>query len=455
MARQKFSYTFIAIFTIILLVIVYLHANFRSNDISSEFSSKPYSQSEDTLRVLLYAHSSDYFMFRSTPIGFQYELLNNLAKALNKKLDLTINGNPDEVFSLAFANQYDIVAMDFQKDPITSQLLTLSIPHSQSYTVLIERVPEKGDTLRDNNLYIPAQFPAKVSTDSLDNPKSWHIAYSSGMTNEDLFDLLQNKKVNYIVSDYQTAITLLPFYPDLQMGQTLGEKFDRTWVLNDYNKVLNKQINDWLADYKESKGYASLCKKYFSQYSHVLSYTSPKKRSRHISPYDHLIKRYAKKQGLDWRLVASIIYEESKFQSNLIGMGGSFGLMQMMPATGARYGISADSSPEEQIRAGVTLISQLKRRYKGHVENEDDMLHFICAAYNAGAGHIQDAQRLCEKYGEDKYVWANVAKYLELKSESQYYNDPVVKLGYYPGRHSVRYAERVITRYNGYKATVK
>lgn len=454
MARQKISYTFIAIFTIILLVIVYLHTNFRSDHNSSEFPSKPYSQSEDTLRVLLYAHSSDYFMFRSTPIGFQYELLNNLAKSLNKKLDLTVNGNPDEVFSMAFSNQYDIVAMDFQKDPITSQLLTLSIPHSQSYAVLIERVPEKNDTINDFNLYIPAQFPAKISTDSLDN-SDWKIAYSSGMTIEDLFDLLQNKKVSHIVSDYQTAITLLPFYPDLQIVKTLGEKFDRTWVLNDHNDTLNKQVNKWLDEYKKSKSYASLCKKYFSPYSHLLSYTSPKKQSRRISPYDHLLKRYAKKQGLDWRFVASIIYEESKFQSNLIGMGGSFGLMQMMPGTGARYGISHDSTPEEQIRAGVTFISQLKRRYKDHVENEDDLLHFICAAYNAGAGHIQDAQRLCEKFGEDKYVWSNVAKYLELKSESQYYNDPVVKLGYYPGRHTVKYAERVISRYNGYKTIVK
>lgn len=421
---------------------------------SETLSSQVHTPSDDTLRVLLYAHSSDYFMFRSTPIGFQYELLNDLAKGLNMKLDLTINGNPDEVYPQAFGNRYDIVAMDFKKNHFVAQLLTLSLPHSQSHPVLIERVPQEGDSIFRRILYVPAQFPTQIHTDSLPDPSSWVTAYSSELTTEEMFDLLQKKRMDYIVSDYQTALTLLPFFPDLEMSKQIGEDFDRSWVLNDYNEELNVRINQWLSEYKQSKEYDKLCKKYFSPHSKVLSYTSPQKRSKRISPYDRELKKYARPHHIDWRLVASIIYQESKFQSNLVGMGGSFGLMQMMPATAARYGITPESSPEEQIRGGIILISQLKKRYQ-NIPDDNDRLYFICAAYNAGSGHIQDAQRLCEKYGEDKTIWNNVAKYLELKSESQYYNDPVVKLGYYPGRHTVKYAERVIARYNGYKTIVK
>lgn len=454
MSRSRISYIFIAVCTIILLVIICLRPKQSTFSFTDALQSQAHAPGDDTLHVLLYAHSSDYFMFRSTPIGFQYELLNALAKGLDMKLDLTINGNPDEVYPQAFGNHYDIVAMDFKKNHFVAQLLTLSLPHSQSHPVLIERVPEKDDSLFHRILYVPAQFSAQISTDSLPDPSSWVTAYSSELTTEDLFDLLQKKRMDYIVSDYQTAITLLPFFPDLEMSKQIGEDFDRSWVLNDYNDSLNLRINNWLAEYKQSKEYEKLCKKYFSPHSKVLSYTSPQKRSKRISPYDRELKKYAKPLGIDWRLVASIIYQESKFQCNLVGMGGSFGLMQLMPGTAARYGITPESSPEEQIRGGIKLISQLKRRYR-NVEDDEDRLYFICAAYNAGSGHIQDAQRLCEKYGEDKYVWKNVAKYLELKSESQYYNDPVVKLGYYPGRHTVRYAEKVIARYKGYKATIK
>ena len=454
LSRSRISYIFIAVFTIILLVIIYLRPKQAPQPLTGPLLSQNYTQSDDTLRVLLYAHSSDYFMFRSTPIGFQYELLNALAKGLDMKLDLTLNGNPDEVYSQAFGNRYDIVAMDFKKNHFVAQLLTLSLPHSQSHPVLIERVPEEGDSTAHRILYVPAQFSSQISTDSLPDPSSWVTAYSSELTTEEMFDLLQKKKMDYIVSDYQTAITLLPFYSDLQMSRQIGEDFDRSWVLNDYNDELNQRINSWLAEYKQSKEYEKLCKKYFSPHSKVLNYTSPQTRSKRISPYDRELKKYAKPYRIDWRLVASIIYQESKFQSNLVGMGGSFGLMQLMPATAARYGITPESSPEEQIKGGIQLIAQLKRRYR-NVENDEDRLYFICAAYNAGSGHIQDAQRLCEKYGEDKYVWNNVAKYLELKSESQHYNDPVVKLGYYPGRHTVKYAERVIARYNGYKTMVK
>lgn len=454
MRKPRKSFIFIALCTIVLLVIIAIRTKQSHSTFTETLQSQPYTHSDDTLRVLLYAHSSDYFMFRGTPIGFQYELLRALANAFDMKLDLTVNGNPDEVYPQAFSNCYDIVAMDFQKNYFISQLLTLSIPHSKSYPVLIERIPQDNDSLHHRILYVPAQFSSQIHTDSLPNPSSWTTAYSSELTTEDMFELLQKKKMDYIVTDYQTALTLLPFYPDLQMSKQIGEEFDRTWVLNDYNIALNDRINKWLKEYKTSKQYTRLCKKYFSPQSTVLNYSSPQKQSKRISPYDLIIKKYSKPYDIDWRLVASIIYQESKFQSNLTGMGGSFGLMQMMPGTAARYGLTPNSTPEEQIKAGIILLSQLKHRYQ-NITNDEDRLYFICAAYNAGSGHILDAQRLCEKYGENKYIWNNVAKYLELKSESQYYNDPVVKFGYYPGHHSVKYAERVIARYNGYKAIVK
>ena len=62
---------------------------------------------------------------------------------------------------------------------------------------------------------------------------------------------------------------------------------------------------------------------------------------------------------IDWRFMSSIVWQESHFNSDLLGMGGSFGIMQMMPATAARYGITDTSSVEEQLWAGARYISYL------------------------------------------------------------------------------------------------
>jgi membrane-bound lytic murein transglycosylase F len=86
------------------------------------------------------------------------------------------------------------------------------------------------------------------------------------------------------------------------------------------------------------------------------------------------------------------------------------------------------------------------------VENEEEKLYFVAAAYNAGRGHIFDAQRLCAKFEDDFTKWNDVAKYLKLKSHHKFATDSVVKSGYFPGTHTVKYVQQVMERYTAYKA---
>ena len=90
------------------------------------------------------------------------------------------------------------------------------------------------------------------------------------------------------------------------------------------------------------------------------------------------------------------------------------------------------------------------------IKHEDDRLYVTAAAYNAGSGHLQDAMALCSKYETDSVdSWKMIFKYLELKSQRKYYNDPVVRCGYYPGGHSIKYAKEVMDRYHAYKHVYK
>ena len=166
------------------------------------------------------------------------------------------------------------------------------------------------------------------------------------------------------------------------------------------------------------------------------------------------MKRYGAKFGVDWRFVSSIIRQESGFKSDLVGMGGSFGVMQMMPATAANFGVTDTSSVEQQIYAGIRLIARLDHMFAKYVEDADERLYYVAAAYNAGSGHIVDACELCIKYGGDVTSWKEVSHYLLMKKEHKYYTDPVVKCGYYPGRHTVNYVEAVMNRYHGYRMSL-
>ena len=79
-------------------------------------------------------------------------------------------------------------------------------------------------------------------------------------------------------------------------------------------------------------------------------------------------------------------------------------------------------------------------------------MKFILAAYNAGPGHVLDAMKLAEKNGRDPQKWdGNVAVWLLKKSEPRYFNDTVVKNGYFRGTESVNFVSEILERYDHYK----
>ncbi len=69
-------------------------------------------------------------------------------------------------------------------------------------------------------------------------------------------------------------------------------------------------------------------------------------------------------------------------------------------------------------------------------------VEIILASYNAGAGHVEDAQRLTEKYGGNPQVWDDVSYWLLQKSTQQYSSDEVVKFGFCRGLEPVNYVSQ-------------
>lgn len=405
----------------------------------------------DRISILLHCHSSDYFLYKGRPIGFQYELIHHLCDSLGLKPRFTLSTDAAEVKEGIMDGTYDIIAVDLSDEVDDTTGIVFSVPHSTSFPVLICRDGDMADYPK--LLYVPAHFPGQLTPNDLWDGAEWEIIRSSDMDVEEFFGLLQDKKIHYLVSDYNTVLALLPFYPDLTIAARIGPEYQRRWVLHPANKTLNRRINDWLSDFRKTDSYKELCNKYLKPHTKYLTKGSQEKRSRKISSYDAVIKKLSKARGLDWRFVSSIIYQESRFTTTSIGVGGSFGIMQMMPGTGEKFGVDASSSVEAQLSAGISLIASINRQFRD-IEDENERMFFVAAAYNAGSGHIHDARSLCRKYGGNADVWLDVEPYLALKSDKKFYTDPVVRNGYFPGKHTIRYTHSVMDRYHGYTISV-
>lgn len=454
MKKKHHSYLFLGLATVVLCILLFSHGHLKYVPIKDKLKrEKSFDDHGDTIKALIFYHAADYFVYQGSVIGFQYDLIKQMGKDLNRPVVISIENDPDKAFLECFSHHYDIVGFDFEKDMFCPDYLTKSDAHSYTYPVLIMRKGTMTDSSRTRIVHASSKYYNQLDFSDLEQPDRWKLQHDVDATVEDLVEMLEDTIIDYVVCNYNVAITILPFYKNLVLGPRVGPNFARTWVLNSNNVELNDTINKWLWNYKQTEAYKKLCTKYLSRHSIVIENSFGKRRNN-ISSYDRCMKAASARCHIDWRFMSSIIYQESHFSSDVLGYGGSFGIMQMMPSTCAQYGISDTSTVEEQIWAGARYISYLYRIFENKVDTAE-IYYFVAGAYNSGPGHILDAMELCKKHGADYTHWDLVSQYLILKSHKEYYSDPVVKCGYYPGKHTVNYVQEVMNRYNGYVITKK
>lgn len=455
MNKKHVSYLFIALSTVVLFCLIISHGRIARSPFATRIKQQlVHKEANDTITALLFYHAADYFVYQGSVIGFQYDLLKQMSHDLKRPIRIDIESDPDKAFAESFTNKYDIVGMDYNKKIFPPQYITQSEPHSYTYPVLLMRKGTKWKEQEQHVIHVPAKYTTELDLKILDNPEKWKLVYEKDVTVEDLIGQLEDSTIDYMVCNYNVAITLLPFYTDLVAGPRLGNNFARTWILNSNKSKLNASINQWLKEFETTQRYLALCKRYLSRHSPVIKQSFGTHHRNHISSYDKYLKQISRQYGVDWRFVSSIIFQESRFSSDVLGMGGSYGIMQMMPCTYRQYGMSSNAEVDEQIRVGVKHIASLYSNFSKTADSTD-IYYFVAAAYNAGITHITDAQALCKKYGDNPRNWEQVSGYLRLKSFKKYYSDPVVHSGYYPGKHTVQYVNEVMSRYQGYLITKK
>lgn len=229
------------------------------------------------------------------------------------------------------------------------------------------------------------------------------------------------------------------------------------WAVAQGNSELAAALNGWykknmMADAVKEESFALSTKSVTRKvYSPMLN-----RAGGVISRYDHLFQQYASLARWDWRLVAAQCYQESTFDPQARSWAGACGLMQIMPSTADMLGLAFSDifDPEKNIAAACKYLGQLNGKFSD-VGSREERTKFILASYNGGFYHIRDAMALAEKYGKNKYSWADVSHYVLGLQSPQYYNDPVVKNGYMRGSETVGYVERIMGRYADYRGVAR
>lgn len=234
------------------------------------------------------------------------------------------------------------------------------------------------------------------------------------------------------------------------------------WAVRKDSPLLSASLSQWMtAHQKDFFDYTTIRIKSSSGRTYVprRKVSSPILNASRgqISVYDDIFKKYAISCGWDWRLIAAQAYQESAFDPQAVSHMGAMGLMQLMPGTARDVGVSQAEVfvPERNVQGATKLIKQLNTHYS-FITNGDERINFILAAYNAGSGHVDDARALAQKYGKNPNVWlGNVDAFVLKMSDSQYYNQPEVKYGYFRGSETYDYVNSIRARWSEYKKKIR
>ena len=122
---------------------------------------------------------------------------------------------------------------------------------------------------------------------------------------------------------------------------------------------------------------------------------------------DGLIRSNAKRYSIDPYLVYCVMHQESRFGSGATSPVGAMGLMQLMPGTAARYGVTNPYDPAQNIMGGTHYLSDLLRLFRGRVD-------LALAGYNAGEGAVMKYGNRIPPYAETQnYVRTIGARYTQ------------------------------------------
>ena len=262
----------------------------------------------------------------------------------------------------------------------------------------------------------------------------------------------RRKNVNYLDSLKAGKIDLLVMHHEdfeTSDGLNISYKVDEcsAWAVGDKDLNAIRQINGWLSYFTETEEFAQIEAKYHKAYNPIKR-AEKGVRTHTVSPYDHLFRKYAKDLGWDWRMLAAVVYQESKFSINSRSHRGASGLMQVMPRTGETYDVHNLLDPEQNLYAGTRHLKRLQKMYTGKGMSQDEIVKFTLAAYNAGEGRIKDCRSFAASQNIDNNSWSEIVKIIPLMREESILEEPSVKLGKFQGYETIAYVDNIMEIYS-------
>ncbi len=412
----------------------------------------------DTLRVLAVSHPLTYEAFPGGERGMELELLERFARHAKLRLSVRVVA-PDSLLPMLQRGAGDVVAALLDTGRFGG-----SVAHTQPWwhvsPVRVRLRPDIVASVPDHvpdTLLVPARGPWALDTASFLAGVGAHI-----LDARDGAELVAAVALGRTPSALVTDLELRHLAQDLP--QLEWDRLDtvRTGLVMAVRRNaprLRAALDAWFALAEEQEARALIV----SAYGPEPIYRGPLVGWRvrpvdgdSLSPFDALFREKAGLMRWDWELLAAIAFKESRFDTSARSVRGAQGLMQMMPSTARKLGMDSLHLVEEQVHAAAVYLALLDSLWRPTVQDVDERLRFVLASYNAGPGHVRDAQVIARSFGLDPLHWTgHVERAITLLALPSYYGRSGVGAGRCQGAQTFYYVREVLALYERYRGAAR
>ncbi len=238
------------------------------------------------------------------------------------------------------------------------------------------------------------------------------------------------------------------FHPDLAIAFELPETLDYAWAFARADDPLYVQASEFITALRADGTLRRLDDRYFGHIrrldSRDIATFLGLMRTR-LPQYRHLFHEAQEMTGIDWRLIAALAYQESKWDPLATSFTGVRGMMMLTGDTADRLGIANRLDPRESVRGGARYLAMLMDDLPGEI-GHPDRLWFALAAYNLGMGHLRGARTFAPGLNRDPNSWVDMKQVLPLMSRPEYYER--LKSGRARGGEAVILVENIRNYYD-------
>src|SRR5215472_10852411 len=400
------------------------------------------------LRVVTLNLPTCYYLGAQGTEGLEYELANRFASQLGVKLTMYPVASERAMQDELAAGRADIAAASLSASPDWQQAGDAAVPYANiPQLVVYQRSgvrPRETLQLESARLAVRAGSPQERILEKMRRTVAPTLQWvQTAPSSADPIEDVDSGGADYAITDAREFSFAHHLYPNVLVGFALPEQRPVQWFVRRGARDLLASVDTFFRDL-DSSGVLARLVQGSSGDTRRFAYEESREFQGHVGDrlpqYRSWFEQAALESGTDWRLLAAIGYQESKWDPHAESGDGAFGVMMLTAETAHALGVKDRGNPEQSIFGGARYLAQVRAMIPERIP-EPDRTWLTIAAYNVCFGHLEDARVLTQALGKDPDSWVAVRERLPLLAQGRWYTR--AKRGYARGWEPVQFVDRI------------